>query len=40
MYTLLVGRGLWRREFIDNLLCLRMQEFEVFSEYTMALGAV
>lgn len=30
----------WRRDWIDNFLCPRMQEFLVFSEYTMAMGSV
>lgn len=30
----------WRRDWIDKFLCPRMQEFEVFAEYTMAIGSV
>ncbi|EPS29835.1 hypothetical protein PDE_04785 [Penicillium oxalicum 114-2] len=30
----------WRREWIDRFLSPRMREFELFSEYTMAMGSV
>ncbi|KAH8703188.1 phosphotransferase enzyme family protein [Talaromyces proteolyticus] len=30
----------WRRDWIDNFLCPRMQEFEAFIQYTMEMGSV
>ncbi|KAJ5989890.1 hypothetical protein N7522_010097 [Penicillium canescens] len=30
----------WRRDWVDNFLSPRLREFEVFAEYTMAMGSV
>lgn len=30
----------WRRDWVDNFLSPRLREFEIFAEYTMAMGSV